>query len=481
MNELVFQNVLKFACVVVILMMQGVSRSECSSPKDSMLGVAPEDENYYKGLSSRGTIKCKDGSMNFNKSQLNDDFCDCADGSDEPGTSACPNGKFFCKNTGHTPLLLYSSRVNDGICDCCDGSDEYNSKVKCSNTCWEAGKVARDRLKKKIATYQEGVTIRKRDIELAKLAIAKDKAELSKLKNEEKVLSGLVQELKEHKERIEEAEEKERLQKEKEIKERREAEDAKKKEYTASENGEDNESGRNDARDVIGIVDQAPQNSGENLESISETEHDDYRTKEELSRYIVEEDTEQKLESSTFDDRETVPDTDTVKNNDAEDTESLTREELGRLVASRWTGERNEQPSQELDVSLDKDQENHDETKETDEEVNGYDSESDGHEYDDEDDGADQIDESEDGDPDSSSASHIPESDDESSFSDITSSNRPSWLEKIQKTVKRIFKVVNLFQTPVDKSGTGGFALFSAGINIRKQIRIYFLSHFCRC
>lgn len=42
------------------------------------------DENYYKGLSS-GAIKCKDGSKKFTKDQLNDDFCDCPDGSDEPG------------------------------------------------------------------------------------------------------------------------------------------------------------------------------------------------------------------------------------------------------------------------------------------------------------------------------------------------------------------------------------------------------------
>ncbi|KAG5542110.1 hypothetical protein RHGRI_021837 [Rhododendron griersonianum] len=80
--------------------------------------------------------------------------------------------------------------------DCCDGSDEYDGKVKCSNTCWEAGKVARDKLKKKIATYQEGVTLRKHEIEQAKLALAKDEAELSKLKNEEKILKGLVQQFK---------------------------------------------------------------------------------------------------------------------------------------------------------------------------------------------------------------------------------------------------------------------------------------------
>ncbi|XP_073140340.1 glucosidase 2 subunit beta isoform X2 [Henckelia pumila] len=379
MNGLVIQNVLRFGCIFVTLMMQGISRSASFSPQDSILGVAPEDENYYMGLSSRGTIKCKDGSKKFNKSQLNDDFCDCADGSDEPGTSACPNGKFFCKNTGHAPLFLYSSRVNDGIC--------------------------------------------------------------------------------EHKERIDEAEEKERLQKEKEEKERRKAEDAEEKEFAVVEKVEDIESGDHDIHDEMGIVDQPPQNSGDDLESISEAEHNDHRMKDEHSSHTVEgdgddsfQDTEQKLESSSFDDGKAVLDADNVKNNDAEDIESLSREELGRLVASRWTGEKNEQPSQELDGSLDKDPENHDEDKETSEEYNGYDSESDVQEYDDEDDGVEHIDEFEGGDHDVSSSSHIPESDDESSFSDITSTGSPSWLEKIQKTVRSIFKAVNLFQTPIDKS-----------------------------
>lgn len=80
--------------------------------------------------------------------------------------------------------------------DCCDGSDEYDGKVKCPNTCWEAGKVAREKLKKKIATYQEGVTLRKKEVEQAKQAFSKDEAYLLKLKNEEKILKGLVQQLK---------------------------------------------------------------------------------------------------------------------------------------------------------------------------------------------------------------------------------------------------------------------------------------------
>lgn len=56
--------------------------------------------------------------------------------------------------------------------------------------------MARDKLRKKIATYQEGVTLRKQEVERAKLGLAKDEAELSKLKDEEKILKGLVQQLK---------------------------------------------------------------------------------------------------------------------------------------------------------------------------------------------------------------------------------------------------------------------------------------------
>lgn len=40
------------------------------------------DEKYYQSE----VTKCKDGSKSFSKDKINDNFCDCPDGTDEPGT-----------------------------------------------------------------------------------------------------------------------------------------------------------------------------------------------------------------------------------------------------------------------------------------------------------------------------------------------------------------------------------------------------------
>ena len=46
----------------------------------------------------------------INMAKINDDYCDCEDGTDEPGTNACANGKFYCesdiyKRNGTSALL----------------------------------------------------------------------------------------------------------------------------------------------------------------------------------------------------------------------------------------------------------------------------------------------------------------------------------------------------------------------------------------
>jgi len=72
---------------------------------------------------------------------VDDNYCDCKDGKDEPNTAACSmytNSEFVCKNP-HIDLgiqILFASRIDDGVCDCCDGSDEPN--ISCPNRCQES-------------------------------------------------------------------------------------------------------------------------------------------------------------------------------------------------------------------------------------------------------------------------------------------------------------------------------------------------------
>lgn len=435
------QSFLLFVFCSMLILRSAVALSE------DLLGVAPQDEEYYKGLFSSGTIKCKDGSKTFTKTQLNDDFCDCSDGTDEPGTSACPNGKFYCQNAGHTPLSIYSSRVNDGICDCCDGSDEYNGKIKCKNTCWEAGKVARDRLKKKIATFHEGVAIRKREVEEARVSVAKDEAELSRLKNEETILKGLVQQLKDRKEQIEKAEEKERMQKEQEEKLKKEAEEAALKEQKGEEkvNAEEQESkesttSHNDNEDPNkGSVDNGVE-STHNDDDVKDASHDNIEEKKHV---------EKNEESSQHEhDHDHDHDPENKEEEASEDNESLSREELGRTIGSRWTGKKTEHHD-DRDHDHDHDDDTHEE-----EEYSGYDTETEeDHRNYDEDDTEDHTNDAGDtSHDDDSSSSHKYDSDDEIDMSDMESTSNPSWLEKIQQTVKKFLQSVNPFQTPVDTS-----------------------------
>ncbi|KAI1388150.1 glucosidase 2 subunit beta [Hypoxylon trugodes] len=130
-------------------------------------GVGPEFVKFYE---TKDTFTCiGHPSITIPASRINDNSCDCPDGTDEPGTAACAlldhlspqqplpgslSGTtnttnalpgFWCANKGHVGAYVPFMYVNDGVCDydlCCDGSEEYGNVggVKCENKCAEIGK-----------------------------------------------------------------------------------------------------------------------------------------------------------------------------------------------------------------------------------------------------------------------------------------------------------------------------------------------------
>ncbi|KAJ1655753.1 hypothetical protein IWQ61_004553 [Dispira simplex] len=109
-------------------------------PPNSFYGVSPDLRDRYTPDETRKKFTCLDGSKTIPFDEVNDNYCHCPDGSDEPGTAACNQGVFYCANLGHFPVRIKSTRVNDGVCEpeCCDGSDEYNGLTHCPDRCAEA-------------------------------------------------------------------------------------------------------------------------------------------------------------------------------------------------------------------------------------------------------------------------------------------------------------------------------------------------------
>lgn len=96
-------------------------------------GVPPHLLARYQPLKDN-SFQCIHSLERIPFSRVNDYYCDCLDGSDEPGTNACPAQLFYCKNQGFYPKNISSMLVDDGVCDCCDGSDEGHL-IQCPNTC----------------------------------------------------------------------------------------------------------------------------------------------------------------------------------------------------------------------------------------------------------------------------------------------------------------------------------------------------------
>ncbi|XP_033944636.1 glucosidase 2 subunit beta isoform X2 [Pseudochaenichthys georgianus] len=185
--------------LLLLLLSVGVSAVEVQRPR----GVPLSKRQFYE---EGKPFTCLDGSRTIPFDRVNDDYCDCKDGSDEPGTAACPNGSFHCTNAGFRPGFIPSSRINDGICDCCDTTDEYNSGAACQNTCRDLGRKERESLQKMAEITKEGFLLKQQLIQEAKRGLEEKKAKQADIQIGKKDLEARVEALRTVKETAEQPE-----------------------------------------------------------------------------------------------------------------------------------------------------------------------------------------------------------------------------------------------------------------------------------
>lgn len=122
---------------------------------------------------------------------VNDDYCDCPGGSDEPETSACSHliasklTNFRCINTGHIAEDIPAARVGDGICDCCDGTDERSflgpGGNPCKDICIDVGREYRKQRAKDQLLLRQGLRVKQdthKRVEILKLSRASELKQL---------------------------------------------------------------------------------------------------------------------------------------------------------------------------------------------------------------------------------------------------------------------------------------------------------------
>ncbi|KAI1155550.1 glucosidase II beta subunit-like protein-domain-containing protein [Nemania diffusa] len=211
-----------------IIVQNGIAKA-ASLPR----GVGPEFVKFYE---TKDTFACiAHPSIVIKASQVNDNTCDCPDGSDEPGTAACAlldslspvqplpaslSGTtnttnalpgFWCANKGHVGAYVPFLFVNDGVCDydlCCDGTEEYGkvNGVKCVNKCAEIGKEWRRIEKERKDNFERANKKRRTMVKESKELRRQVEARVSKIEGEIRDLEQKEAELKTKFEEVERSE-----------------------------------------------------------------------------------------------------------------------------------------------------------------------------------------------------------------------------------------------------------------------------------
>lgn len=195
-------------CVIALLLVMCCTAAAIRGVQEKLLDRYLPDSSVFRCVESNVDIP-----MKF----VNDEFCDCPDGSDEPGTSACslevqgnPTWRFQCTDKTYFVKEILHSHVNDNVCDCCDGSDEYLTGVACPNTCAQAHQQAEKERAEREEVRQRGLVARQSMVDQAKQRKDEMKREVEQSSSRKAELTASVTKAKEAVDTAEQAERQER-------------------------------------------------------------------------------------------------------------------------------------------------------------------------------------------------------------------------------------------------------------------------------
>lgn len=165
--------------------------------------VTPDLPRY----SVTSVFHCFDGRKAIPAAAVNDNYCDCVDGSDEPGTAACLGGRFVCQNLGYREKTIAASMVDDGVCDCCDGSDEAVEGL-CEDVCEQMAILANKEIADKLEMTKAGLAMKpaleedgRRKMMEWQLMVEEGQQILEEAKSDLHILEQRLQRLKDNEER----------------------------------------------------------------------------------------------------------------------------------------------------------------------------------------------------------------------------------------------------------------------------------------